>query len=361
MKKINILLAVTIVLTSCAIQKTLLYMESAAPEESGLNLNKITNESNNSVISGASGKITESAATAQRMTAKMITSSSINLLDAYTNQMRGINAKNNFTWNVQPSLSISPDGKKLAYITRSNNADNVLICNANGMGMSTQRTFRNVSGFSWGNDNKLYFSDTNGDYSYVNMVNAESGNIMNQLTNGNVRDYSPILSYDENLVFFTRSSTTTGPSIWFLDRRNGLLTSCTRGFSPCLIKDNPNAFCCVRNSSTGRSEIWLVDYVKGEESIILTDENRSFTNPKLSPDGKWLVCVGNSTSSINQKVNTDIFVVKVDGTNLTQLTYHPASDNNPVWSADGRSIYFISSRANKTESYNVWRMNFDME
>ena len=135
---------------------------------------------------------------------------------------------------------------------------------------------------------------------------------------------------------------------------------CARGFSPCIIEDNNDAFYCVRNSSEGRSEIWYVDFVKGKESLILSDQNRSFTNPCLSPDGEWIVCTGNSQSSISKKQNLDIFVVRTDGTQLTQLTYHPAFDMCPVWSADGRSIYFVSSRANEEQKYNVWRMNFDL-
>ena len=116
----------------------------------------------------------------------------------------------------------------------------------------------------------------------------------------------------------------------------------------------------MRNSSDGKSEIWYVDYVKGQESIILSDVNRSFTNPTLSPDGQWLLVVGNSASSISKKQNLDIFAVRTDGTQLTQLTYHPQQDCCPVWSKDGKSIYFISSRANKDMYYNIWRMNFNL-
>lgn len=71
--------------------------------------------------------------------------------------------------------------------------------------------------------------------------------------------------------------------------------------------------------------------------------------------------MGNSVSNITRTNNLDIFVVRTDGSRLTQLTYHPQADTSPVWAADGRSIYFVSSRANKTNSYNIWRMNFNLE
>jgi Tol biopolymer transport system component len=60
-------------------------------------------------------------------------------------------------------------------------------------------------------------------------------------------------------------------------------------------------------------------------------------------------------------VNTDIFVVRTDGSRLTQLTFNPSSDMCPVWAKDGRSIYFLSTRANRESKYNIWRMNFNIE
>jgi len=94
---------------------------------------------------------------------------------------------------------------------------------------------------------------------------------------------------------------------------------------------------------------------------VASDQYHSFTNPTLSPDGKWIAMVGNARSNISKTVNLDIFVIKTDGTNLTQLTYHPMNDCSPCWSADGRSIYFISDRANKMRYSNIWRMNFNIE
>jgi Tol biopolymer transport system component len=183
---------------------------------------------------------------------------------------------------------------------------------------------------------------------------------MSQHTNGNVDDSFPVLSSDGKLLYFTRWTSSYGPSIWSLNKAKGTLSSCARGFDVCAIPGNNEAFYCVRNSTAGKSEIWYVNYVKGQESIVLSDTKRSFTSPCLSPDGKWLLVVGNSTSNISNKENTDIFVARTDGSQLTQLTYHPQTDMSPVWSKDGKYIYFISSRANADQAYNVWRMNFSL-
>ena len=57
--------------------------------------------------------------------------------------------------------------------------------------------------------------------------------------------------------------------------------------------------------------------------------------------------------------NTDLFVSRLDGTGFAQLTYHAADDLSPVWSKDGRYIYFVSQRGNKEAKANIWRMTFN--
>lgn len=354
MKKVFLTTVVTAaILTSCVTtQVAPLYLDSFSPEESSLNLVKITDESNNSVIAGLSSSVTSS--------------SSYYAPDysIYAKNAVGVSKTGAIEWSTSKTLAISPDGSKIAYITKMNDQRNVMVRSTKSGGVATQRTFRNVGSVSWGADGKLYFNDRNktsaNSYdSYICSVNAEAGSMMNQHTNGNVYDFNPILSPDGNKIYFVRDGS-GGPSIWSLGK-DGTLTSCARGFDPCLIPGNENAFYCVRNTAEGRSEIWYVDFVKGQESLVVSDNNKSFTNPCLSPDGKWIACVGNAVSSISQKQNLDIHVVRTDGTRLTQLTYHPQTDTCPVWAADGRSIYFISSRANETQSFNIWRMNFNLE
>lgn len=326
-----------IVAASCGTtQSTPIYLEAFTPEESGLNLVKLTDESSTSIISGTSLKSTFSQ----------------------TSSVWAYNSELMFKWYPMRSLTISPDGTKIAFVSRASGNDNIMIRNANSQGSATQRTFRNVSSFCWGSDDKLYFSDINGNNSYISSVSATQGTMMNQLTNGSVNDNNPV-TLDGKVIFFHRNSS-NGPAIWSLDRSNGTLTSCASGYNPCLIPGDPDAFYCVRNTGN-RSEIWYVNFVKGQETMILSDEKRSFANPSLSPDGEWIVCEGCTMSNINQKANLDIFVVRTDGSHLTQLTFNPANDMSPVWAKDGRSIYFISQRANKDTKNNIWRMNFTVE
>ena len=55
--------------------------------------------------------------------------------------------------------------------------------------------------------------------------------------------------------------------------------------------------------------------------------------------------------------NTDVYVVGRDGGHLRRLTTEPSIDGVPTWSADGRWIYFASTRAGKIAD--VWRVSSD--
>jgi Tol biopolymer transport system component len=61
-------------------------------------------------------------------------------------------------------------------------------------------------------------------------------------------------------------------------------------------------------------------------------------SPAWSPDGRRI--------AFHQQVdgNMDIYVVNADGTALTRLTTHPATDVQPAWSPDGTRIAFKSLR-----------------
>lgn len=338
----------TLLLSSCGSSKAVI--DYAAPEEQGLNIQKITDENANTVL-GSTTSISKNGRGGFLLAAY----NSIKSDFAITTRGGCRSAK--YTWGTNRLLSVSPDGTEIAYLNRANKQDNIMIRKAGSMGASTQRTFRDIGGFSWGNDGNLYFSDySDGEHVQIGATNAHAGSIIRQMTNNNT-DLDPVVSKDGKMLLFTRIDR-TGPSIWSLNLEDNTLTSCARGYNAIFVGDSKDEFICVRNSTSGVSEIWRVNYVKGQETLILSDKNRGFTNPTLSPDGQWILVQGNSKSVQSKKQNLDIFAVKVDGSNFTQITYHAAIDCCPTWSVDGNYIYFLSTRGNKDEYYNVWRMRF---
>jgi pSer/pThr/pTyr-binding forkhead associated (FHA) protein len=71
------------------------------------------------------------------------------------------------------------------------------------------------------------------------------------------------------------------------------------------------------------------------------------TAPSISPNGKKVVFMSNRNN------NWDVYVVNIDGSGLTQLTFDEALDGLPTWSPDGRAIAFVSNRGGP---WAVWAM-----
>lgn len=310
--------------------------QNYVPEENGLNLIKLTDESKGSVLGPQIGGWSNSSFQAS--------------LDAGSK-------KGDLRWATVQCLRVSPKGDEIAHLTDYNDQHNIIVRKARTNSATTQRTFKNVGSFCWGTDDMLYFSEREASNDKINAVNAHSGSIIRQITSNN-HDYSPVLTEDGSILFFTRFINGSEPMIWSYNMKTGEMTNCTRGYNPAVIGDRNDEIICVRNNIHGQSEIWSVNYKDGKETMILTDATRSFSNPHVSPDGEWVVVQGNSISAGNKIKNLDLFAMRIDGSDLMQLTFHPGNDTNPQWSADGKEIFFISDRAAKKGENNVWKMRF---
>ena len=49
--------------------------------------------------------------------------------------------------------------------------------------------------------------------------------------------------------------------------------------------------------------------------------------------------------------NLDIYIIDINGKNLTNLTNHPSDDFSPTWSPDGRAFAYVSNRDGNPEIY----------
>lgn len=270
------------------------------------------------------------------------------------------NGSKRIDWLSNRILDISIDGRHIAYLSARNNTTNIFIKDLDKQGGSVQRTNRSaILDFSYSPDGKyICFSENRGGANQIFRTDAEKGYVCRQITSGSL-DYSPVYSMDMTQIFFARQETNS-VSIWSYNVQNNFLSTFTSGMNPYPVKSE-QAFVCTRLNASGKSEIWKINYQTNSEECIISDPERSFTSPVISPDGKWLLFVGSSsiTSGTFTYLNTDIFVVKMDGTDMVQLTYHAADDLSPVWSKDGKYIYFISQRGSASGTANIWRMNFN--
>ncbi|PKL82197.1 MAG: peptidase S9 [Ignavibacteriae bacterium HGW-Ignavibacteriae-3] len=71
----------------------------------------------------------------------------------------------------------------------------------------------------------------------------------------------------------------------------------------------------------------------------------------ISDDGSKIAFTVSSSDLRKSKSNTDIYLMNSDGSNIKQLTTHPAADYNPIWTSDSRGIYFVSTRSGSEQVY----------
>ncbi len=76
-------------------------------------------------------------------------------------------------------------------------------------------------------------------------------------------------------------------------------------------------------------------------------------NPALSPDGKTLAYTITYYNLKDNKGVTDLFVIPTAGGSPLKLTDEKGSESNPQWSADGKTIWFLSDRSGKSQLWSI--------
>jgi Tol biopolymer transport system component len=262
-------------------------------------------------------------------------------------------------------FDVSRSGDKIAFIGRKNNSQNVFVRSLAGGNATLQRTFRdNITDAAFSPDGKtLAFTDYRDNNLNIYSINADSGAAIRQITTASSAEFYPVFSPDGATLLFLQSDTyNIGEQvayryfIWGYDMEKGSLTQYTEGFFPSFLPDSKRVVIQRKSRETGNAELWLVDLEKGQEFVLLSDKKKGYVQPAVSPDGTKVV-FSSESSGRNIPLNGDIFMCDIDGTNLTQLTFHPGNDGCPRWSADGRSIFFLSQRGSARGEYNIWKMD----
>ena len=102
------------------------------------------------------------------------------------------------------------------------------------------------------------------------------------------------------------------------------------------------------------SHLWAI-HVESKDKKRVTDGAFTVDSPQWSPDGKWIAFVRSSNGAHESPYaelapdrNTDIYLISSDGGTPRQLTQNPASDSNPRWSPDGKWLAYTANNDAKS-------------
>ena len=213
---------------------------------------------------------------------------------------------------VEAYPSLSPDGKNIAFSSDSDDDRNIYLQRVGG------KNPINLTPNSKGNDTMPVFSP-DGKFIAFRSERQSGGVYIMEETGENVRRISEF--------GFHPSWSPDGKQIVVSDRLSGVHTAHT-----------------VPNSS-----LWVIDVATSVKRKLETKGDAIM--PSWSPNGHritfWLVSDGRQG---------DIASIPAAGGEPVVLDRDEASDWNPVWSSDGRSIYFASDRGG---NMSFWRVAAD--
>jgi dipeptidyl aminopeptidase/acylaminoacyl peptidase len=77
----------------------------------------------------------------------------------------------------------------------------------------------------------------------------------------------------------------------------------------------------------------------------------------VSPEGDWIAYTVNTIDREGDKSDTDVWMVRWDGSVNLRLTTSKESETSPRWSPDGKWLAFLSSRGGAEAGAQVWVLN----
>jgi Tol biopolymer transport system component len=246
----------------------------------------------------------------------------------------------------------SPDGRRIAFLSRRDGNKEVYAVNADGSGQRRlTRDASNSATPAWSLDGRqIAFESVRNGTTGVYAVNADGSGQRRLARNGHAPAWSPD---GRKLAFFS------GATIYLMNAdgsEHRSLTNLLKGGRRSSLAWSPDgrklaflfyrdcAQSCglyvVRSDGSGlRNLTWKLAGGFGKDAGAVSDS-------AWSPDGRKLAFV-----RLHAGLGTPIYVVNPDGTGLLRLTRNPALDADPAWSPDGRKLAFARDRDGNSEIY----------
>ncbi len=192
------------------------------------------------------------------------------------------------------SFDISPDGKKLAFVSRGE----LFVSDAEGKFVKqlNRNSGERVKEVKWLYDNRtLLFNQTKQGYPNWYTIAADAGSsTLKQLTNDAKSNRSVVLNAKKDKAVYL----------------------------------------------SGRNEVKLLDLKTFQSQTLATDEIWGFqnSNPGFSPNDEYVIFTA------YRNFEQDIFIHHIKNKQTINLTNTGITESSPLWSGDGKYIYFTSQR-----------------
>jgi Tol biopolymer transport system component/predicted Ser/Thr protein kinase len=188
-----------------------------------------------------------------------------------------------------------------------------------------------------------YASDESGNTD-IWIVDVRGGTAI-RLTDDPASDTHPAWYPDGSALAFT-SDRGGGSAIWKVLRFGGAPSLLVPDAVDAALSPDGSQIAFARSSTAGTFRIWIAPLADPSQARVLTGDGDGFwdhRDPAFSPDGRTLC----------YHAERDLWLVPVQGQGARRLTTDDERDIEPVWSPDGRYVYFSSLRGG---AYALWRV-----
>jgi serine/threonine protein kinase len=258
--------------------------------------------------------------------------------------------------DIAGRITLSPDGKRLAFLRDSKDQSQswLVVANEDGSGQKTLTVYKSPRApiaVAWSPDGKSITTSVYESETYASVTDVLVTDGTERPLTRNRWAYAGSMAWLSNGQGLLISTTQRGergasPQISYVSHLSGdirKITSDLTFYRSLSLTADSRTLALVRHQS--RYNVWVTPLMEVEKAKpIAAEEYRG--SASWTPDGK--VVYGK---------DGNIWIVEADGTNARQLTaVTREADSSPAVSPDGRYIVFSSDESG---SYQLWRMDFD--